>query len=308
MNTARWARTTALALLVGAAILSDAASAAAQRPLRAVGEDLRHVGEDVLHVWTSPLRGTSRDWLAVAGVGAAFAAIMPFDDNVDAWARGDSASALFRAIEPFRAGGGLYTGNKIVPYAAAAYVVGIAIDNRQLRDGVMGCAASYATTAIPRRAVYRLVGRTRPEIANGDQYEWNFPGKGGGKNDAARADRGGWFDNSFPGGHFANLMGCAAFLGKRFEMGYAEPVVYGLALAVGLGRLADRAHWASDQFAGGALGYAAGRTVAIRQLRREHARREQRAQATSQTGALNEGLYVVPGADRSITVGWARSF
>lgn len=305
MHDFRWAWSAALALVL---TIGSAAPAAAQRPLRDVGSDLKHVGEDVWHVWTSPVRGTPGDWLGAAGVGAVFFALIPVDDNLDAWATRNADHGFFKSLKEVRHGGALFTGKTIVPVAAAAYVAGIAFDKQGLRDGLMGCVASYASNSFPRKAMYRVIGRERPEVADGDQHRWNFPGEAGGKDSVTRSARTGWYDNSFPGGHVANVMACAAFLGHRFELGLVEPALYGLALAVGVGRLADRAHWASDQFAGLALGYAAGRTVAIRQLRRKAKREAERLRTpAATTGALRDGFYVSPGTDHVI-VGWSRTF
>jgi membrane-associated phospholipid phosphatase len=44
--------------------------------------------------------------------------------------------------------------------------------------------------------------------------------------------------------------------------------VYTLVGAMGIGRIADRGHWLSDQVVGIAMGYAIGKEVARRQLRR----------------------------------------
>ena len=88
---------------------------------------------------------------------------------------------------------------------------------------------------------------------------------------------------SFPGGHFANVLGCATFWSKRFNLGIAEPLLYGVATAVGIGRMADGAHWLSDQIIGGILGYAIGNEIARRSLARK-------------TGGPPGALNVSPGA------------
>jgi hypothetical protein len=59
-------------------------------------------------------------------------------------------------------------------------------------------------------------------------------------------------------------MACVTFWNERFDLGWAEPVLWGVALGVGIGRVADRRHWASDTFIGMMYGYYIGRTVARR--------------------------------------------
>ena len=46
---------------------------------------------------------------------------------------------------------------------------------------------------------------------------------------------------------------------------------YIFSLAIGVGRLADGHHWASDLLVGGVVGFAVGKAIAERQLRRQDA-------------------------------------
>jgi hypothetical protein len=39
-------------------------------------------------------------------------------------------------------------------------------------------------------------------------------------------------------------MPCVSYWNERFHMGAAEPVLYTVALGVGVGRMADQRHWA----------------------------------------------------------------
>ena len=89
-----------LAVLLASTL--GAGSVEAQRPLRDVGDDIKHFGEDVLWVWTSPVRGDQRGWIVAAATGAAFFALMPFDERIDNWVVQDTTRGLFRALKPVR--------------------------------------------------------------------------------------------------------------------------------------------------------------------------------------------------------------
>jgi membrane-associated phospholipid phosphatase len=246
-----------------------AGAADAQSVARILGDDVKHAVGDFAGVWTSPLRGTTDDFLTAAAVLAAGALVSPFDDNVDRWALANRDRGLLHAIRPFRRGGDLYSLNKLAPYVAGLYVVGVAINHRGIRDGVLGCIAAYgANTTIRHQVVYRLIGRDRPDTVKdrpagevgppaqpGDQYSFRVPSKG-------------WGDHSFPGGHVATMATCASFFSHRFNWNVGEPALAGLVLIMGVGRIADRGHWLSDQIVGVAFGYAVGKEVARRQLRR----------------------------------------
>ena len=264
MATTTWRLAVALLVLCSQAV-------SGQSVVRIVGQDFAQAGKDFLSIWTSPFDAGAKDWLIAGAVLGASALVSPLDDEVDRWAIRNRDRGVLDAIRPFRRGGTFYSMGKLTPFAAAAYVVGVATKHQGTRDGIMGCLAAYgANTTIRHQFVYRLIGRDRPEInrnvtataitppaAHGDQYDFSFPAKT-------------WGEHSFPGGHVANVATCAAFFSHRFEWGWGEPLLAGVVAVMGVGRLADRGHWISDQIVGTAFGYATGREIARRQLARRH--------------------------------------
>jgi hypothetical protein len=236
------------------------ATAEAQRTFKAIGKDLWTDVGDIWYVWKSPFHAGASDWKDFGLVMVAGAAISPLDDDIDRWVVRNPESLPLDLIEHFREDaklnlGDLSVGRRILPASGIMYLIGFAADNRSLKDAGLGCAAAQQTNSAPRHVLYEVVKRRRPSTAEGDQYLF---GLGGGP----------WEEHSLVGGHVANAVGCAAFLSERFQLGVAEPVLYTIALAIGVARVADRRHWTSDQFIGIVGGYAVGRTIAHRQLRR----------------------------------------
>ena len=278
----------------------------AQSVGRMVVDDVTNAARDFGSIWISPFRGSGTDYLIAGGVLAASAALSPLDDDVDRWAVRNRDRGVLDAIRPLRRGGDLYSINKATPYVGGLYVVGLLTKSRGIRDGIFGCAAAYgANTTIRHQVVYRLIGRNRPDTirnrpegyvpvgaTQGDQYEFNLPSKGYG-------------DHSFPGGHVATMATCATFLSHRFRMGPVEPALAVLVTAMGVGRIADQGHWLSDQLVGVAFGYAVGREVARRQVRRLE--RERQGQPIPQSASGEAGPYI--GTDENGTrIGWQYSF
>lgn len=69
---------------------------------------------------------------------------------------------------------------------------------------------------------------------------------------------------SFPSGHSAMAFAVASVLSRRYHRHRWVPwVVYGAATIIALSRIPDQAHFASDVFAGAALGYAIGHFVPL---------------------------------------------
>lgn len=260
-------RSRATALLTTMLVLGHR-GAGAQSAAQIMGNDIKHSVGDAWAVWTSPVHGKPRDWLLTAGAVAASAAFMPVDDDVDRWAVKQQNDAVWSSIKQLREGGVAFSGRQITPVALGLYAVGIIANSPELREGLVGCATAYgATSAVRTFVVYPLVARTRPDSGHaisaaapaksGDQYDFHVPG--------SRA----WGRHSLPGGHITNVAACAAFLTKRFDMGIAAPLPWLVVGGVGVGRLLDRRHWLSDEILGGFFGYAVGKEIALRALRRE---------------------------------------
>lgn len=287
-------------VLVLALLASRAASA--QSVARMVVDDIKWVAQDVGAIWLSPFRGDASDYALTAGILAGSAALSMFDDNVDRWALAHRDEGLLKAIGPVRRGGDFYTLNQAVPVVGGAYVLALATNSRGLRDGIMGCAAAYtAGTTLRHLVVYNVIGRNRPDTVrnhpegetspparSGDQYEFSGPA-------------GGWESHSFPGGHVGTVATCASFLMNRYETRVIDVPLVALVGAMGLGRIADRGHWLSDQVLGIAMGWAIGKEVARRQLRRLDD--ERRPQARVKTG----GALIGP-SENGVLLGWQLTF
>jgi membrane-associated phospholipid phosphatase len=266
---------------------------------------MRDAAGDVWGVWTSPIHSSGRDWLIALGVVGASAALTKVDDNVDRWIVQHQNSSVWSPLKEVREGGLAFSGRTITPAALGALVLALATNNQRMQEAIFGCLSSYVSTSVARNYVlYPLVARTRPDSsrsgpeappsAEGDQFKINFPG-------SSR-----WGEHSLPAGHVANITACASFLGNRFSMGLAEPVVYAIAAGVGAGRIVDRRHWLSDTVLGIMLGYAAGREVAIRSGRRAD-RADRAAASRAAAEAANGGFAIRPGPG-GVTLSWQKTF
>jgi hypothetical protein len=286
-----------LGLILGSASLN------AQSVGRMLADDFTWVAQDVGAIFLSPARGTAKDYLIAGGVLGASAALATFDDDVDRWALANRDRGFLKSLGPVRTGGRFYSLNKATPVVIGAYAVGIATKHRGLRDGIMGCASAYtANTVIRHQIVYRLVGRDRPDTVRnrpegtagapaqeGDQYHFSIPAEG-------------WGSHSFPGGHVATMATCATFFAHRYDARYLDPALIALVTAMGVGRIADRGHWLSDQVVGVAFGYAVGREIARRQLARLA---RERAQSTSAAPSRSPLLET---SDEGVRLGWQITF
>lgn len=87
-------------------------------------------------------------------------------------------------------------------------------------------------------------------------------------------------------------------------MGVAEPLPWLLVGGIAVGRVLDRAHWASDQVFGLAFGYAVGKEVAVHGLRRQAKAKKDAVMTEDDAGGE---LFLSPTAE-GLAIGWKRTF
>lgn len=284
-----------LEAVLSLAVLGIAPSpTAAQSVAETIFSDVKYAVGDVLHMYAYPFRIDGRGALTIGAVALATGASLAVDDNLDNWIRAHPDAWPMDALEPFRANQSpeleVVGGSAVLlGFSGGLYLIGLIAGSDDLRDAGIGCASAEHGQTILRWALYKGVGRRRPSVAEGDQFLFDVPG-------------GDWYSRSFYGGHAANIMTCASYFSHRFHLSVAEPVLMGLALGVGFGRVADRAHWLSDTVLGFAVGYFMGRSVAHRQLDRKAERSGEPVQDPRQSS-----LFATHDGERFL-VGWRRTF
>ena len=247
-------------------VLAFPASARSQSVAEIVWSDLKTAPGDLWYVWSAPARIDGDDVPPLLLFTGTTAFVALNDLEIQEWMRGHPNSGPIVLLEPFRhehdALSRLGQNHWVLRGAAVGYVAGLATGQEWLREASFGCAVGNTANALPRKAVYSLISRARPQTNPDDPYDIETPG-------------GDWGVHSFFGGHAANAFTCASFFAHRWDLGWGEPVVWALATGVAVARTADEAHWASDTFVGSAFGFMAGRLIARRHLERiERAERE----------------------------------
>jgi hypothetical protein len=284
-------------LAVACASLALASPLDAQRTFKSIGKDLELGVRDILHVWASPIHADGGEWATFAVSAALVGATLLVDDDVDRFMTRHPRSAFMRGLEPFREAHktelfNLGSGKRLQPLSGVLYLLGFAFDSRALRDAGLGCASTQQANILVHHGSYAIISRERPLTANGDQYDF---GLGAGP----------WRAHSFYGGHAGNIMGCVTYWNERFKLGAAEPVLYLVAIGVGLGRVADQRHWLSDTITGMLVGHAFGRVIARR------ARARAQAPSAQAMGPFGGDLVLSSGhssGEPTMVIGWRRVF
>ncbi len=197
---------------------------------------------------TSPARWNKNQWITAGSVIAGGVIIYAFDDEIRTFFQNNqSNSGNFAAkyvFEPW--GSGLYPAVLIGSY----YVYGLSAKNHKSRQIALGATQAFIVSGISVEILKHLTHRHRPyEDIPANSRKWEGPFKG--------------FEyTSFPSGHTITAFSLASFFSSVYkEKLWVSILSYSLASGVGLQRIYDDKHWASDVFIGAALGFAIGKSV-----------------------------------------------
>jgi membrane-associated phospholipid phosphatase len=192
--------------------------------------------------------GPRFDKRVAAGLVLGSLALLPLDRQAESWLQRPSLQsnpALHSAAGTFNWIGG--TG--VLAGSVAALAVGRLTGNDRLSEiGLHTTEAIVASGAIVG-ATKGIMGRQRPFLEKGDPGDF-FVGRGFGNGGLT----------SFPSGHAAAAFSAATVLSIEAHRTWPKaaplisPLLYGGATAVGLARMYDSRHWASDVALGATVG------------------------------------------------------
>jgi hypothetical protein len=194
---------------------------------------------DAVHVATAPLRWEGADWakfgLGVAAVGGAILLDEDLREIVDRNNTGAVRQAA-NAVAPF---GSEYSFGTL----GAFYLAGRFLkDEKAMAVAEDGLASSLIAAGVISPILKATIGRRRPS-----QTDWTFSRDGGGV--------------SFPSGHTTQAFAVASVIAAHYRSFWVQAAAYGVAGLVGLSRMEQGAHYASDVLAGALIGAAVGNAV-----------------------------------------------
>jgi acid phosphatase family membrane protein YuiD len=194
---------------------------------------------DAAHIATAPLRWEGSDWakfgLGVAAVGGALLLDKDLRHAVDR----NSSGTVRRIAEGAAPFGSEYSFGAL----GAFYLAG-----RYLKDDTAravaedGLVSSLIAAGVVSPILKATIGRRRPS-----QTGEIFARGGGGV--------------SFPSGHTTQAFAVASVVAAHYASPWIKVAAYGIAGLVGLSRMEQGAHYASDVLAGALIGIAVGNAV-----------------------------------------------
>jgi len=152
--------------------------------------------------------------------------------------------------------GGPYEGYTLA--ALGAY--GFLFHKKKMQTTTLLALQSYITGAAVESVLKFLSGRQRPYVVNPKQGEPEPTFRG--PFHAMRDAQGNRLNSSFPSGHTTVAFAAATVYALEYKNKPWVPVfAYTAASLIGISRITQNAHWATDVLAGAALGYLTGRQV-----------------------------------------------
>jgi membrane-associated phospholipid phosphatase len=207
---------------------------------------------DQQRIWTFPAR-LAQNWIPTAAVLGTTAGMVALDPT---------EAAYFHRSPTFQGFNNIFTGNAttigtiIAP--TSLYVIGLVRKDAKMQRTALLAGEAVADAEILTTILKDATNRVRPA---------GIPA-GGNFSDS-------WFENSssrlrgngsFPSGHTIAAFSVATVIARRYGNHRWVPyVAYGMAAVVGFSRLSLSAHFLSDVFMGGALGYSISRFTVLRQ-------------------------------------------
>jgi membrane-associated phospholipid phosphatase len=138
---------------------------------------------------------------------------------------------------------------------------GFVFKNEKMKTTTLLATQSYITGALMESVLKTITGRQRPYYTDSTkiQAEPTFHGP---FYKAPRASNGKKTNSSFPSGHTTVAFAAATVYAMEYKDKPLVPIIaYSAATLIGISRLTENKHWATDVLTGAALGYLTGRLV-----------------------------------------------
>ena len=210
------------------------------------------LGSNLKQDFTKPFHMNKREWRKLGLFVLATGALSFADESIQ------QGAMKFRNNNPGVANTSKYITNFGGPYEAytlaALGAYGFVFKNQKLKTTTLLATQAYITGGIIETVVKYLTGRTRPSFYDPSQEaEAQFKGPFG---NTSR------LNGSFPSGHTTVAFAAATVFAMEYKTTVWVPILsYTAATLIGISRITENKHWATDVFAGAILGYLSGKQI-----------------------------------------------
>ena len=213
-----------------------------------VKQAAQEAGRDAEYLFSSMLNPDKKSVATAAGLSAATGLLVLLDDDIQDLFQKNQTGTLTDIGDFLKTIGSarcVLLGNMAL-LGAGYWFRDQRTGNKLLRTALVSTESQLFTEGITGLLKF-MVGRKRPDKGEGKTSFKPFHG----------------FDGSFPSGHAARAFAVAAVFADRYD--HPAPLIaYSAATLISISRAYQNDHFASDAFAGAALGFAVGQALSRR--------------------------------------------
>jgi membrane-associated phospholipid phosphatase len=220
-----------------------------QRPV-SLGRIIPNIVDDQSKIWLFPAKlNKKRNWIPTAVILGTTAVLIALDSHDAPYFRSTSIFAGFNSV---------FTGNATAIVPMSLYATGLITKDSKMKGTALLAGEAVADSEILIFVLKNAFNRARPTSI---QPTGNF-------SDSWFESRGSFINGrgGMPSGHAIAAFSVATIVARRYGNHKWVPYVsYGVAALVSFSRITLSAHFISDVFVGGALGYSVSRFAVLQQ-------------------------------------------
>src|SRR6476620_6594733 len=217
------------------------------------------LGSNIKQQFTKPFHMTSKDWGKLGKfalvTGALALADKPVQDEALEFRNSSqTVRSVSNAVTNF---GGLYEIYTLVALGAYGFI----FKNEKMKTTTLLASQAYITGGLTESVLKFLSGRLRPVYYEGTDLKPK-PTFRGPFYKGSQSPSGKKINSSFPSGHTTVAFAAATVYAMEYKNKPLIPILaYSAASLIGLSRITENKHWATDVLTGAAVGYLTGRLV-----------------------------------------------
>jgi membrane-associated phospholipid phosphatase len=217
------------------------------------------LGSDLKQEITAPFHLTRKDWIKVGEFALIEGGLFFADEPIQRFAldlRDHNAGVrnISKYVTRF---GGVYETYLLAGLGAYGFI----FRSEKIKTTTLLATQAYITAGAMESLLKFVTGRQRPFSLDSNAVEaepkFHGPFYSSGKDENGKK-----LNTSFPSGHTTVAFAAATVFAMEYKDRPLVPIIaYSAATLIGLSRITENKHWATDVLAGAALGYLTGRQV-----------------------------------------------
>ena len=218
------------------------------------------LGSDLKQQVSAPFHLTKRDWLRVGIFAGTIGTLALFDEPIQRTAlKFRNKSQTVRSVSKYVTNfGGAYEGYTL----AALGLYGVVFKNEKVKTTTLLATQAYITGAATFTVLKFLTGRQRPNTYDPTKKETEPTFHGPFYKPGYDVNGNRISSTSFPSGHTTVAFAAATVYAMEYrDIPFIPVLAYSAASLIGISRITENRHWATDVLAGAALGFLTGRQV-----------------------------------------------